>query len=83
MCSLRCLPRPRCGKRLQVEALLESIPRMFAATQVMETCAGAAIKSAVEALKGGTGGKVRRARAAAFLRCCGLDRTAHASLMLS
>ena len=43
---------------VQVEALLESIPGMFANTQVMETCAGAALRSAVEALKGGAGGKV-------------------------
>ncbi|GAB4822012.1 hypothetical protein N2152v2_009058 [Parachlorella kessleri] len=41
-----------------VEALLDSIPRMFASTQVMETCAGAALRSAIEALKGGAGGKV-------------------------
>lgn len=50
-----CLP----GLNLQVDTLLESIPRMFAGTQVMETCAGAALRSAVEALKGGVGGKVR------------------------
>lgn len=44
--------------RSLVDSLLESIPRMFASNQVLETCAGAALRSAVEALKGGTGGKV-------------------------
>lgn len=42
----------------QVVSLLESIPKMFAGTQVQETCGGAALKSAVEALKGGEGGRL-------------------------
>lgn len=50
-----------------VGSLLESIPRMFQDTQVMETCGGAALKSAVEALKGGEGGRLH-----AFL--CSLPR---------
>ena len=52
---------------LQVESLLESIPRMFANSQVQETCGGAALRSAVEALKGGQGGRLH-----AFL--CSLPR---------
>ena len=43
---------------LQVESLLESIPRMFANSQVQETCGGAALRSAVDALKGGEGGRL-------------------------
>ena len=51
----------------QVEALLDSIPRMFAGSQVAESCGGAALRSAVEALSGGEGGRLH-----AFL--CGLPR---------
>ena len=51
----------------QVVSLLESIPKMFAASQVQETCGGAALRSAVEALKGGEGGRLH-----AFL--CSLPR---------
>lgn len=47
--------------------LLESIPRIFADSQVVETCGGAALRSAVEALKGGEGGRLH-----AFL--CSLPR---------
>ncbi|EFN54381.1 hypothetical protein CHLNCDRAFT_58279 [Chlorella variabilis] len=50
-----------------VVSLLESIPKMFAASQVQETCGGAALRSAVEALKGGEGGRLH-----AFL--CSLPR---------
>ncbi|PSC68317.1 transport Sec24-like protein [Micractinium conductrix] len=50
-----------------VEALLDSIPRMFAGSQVAESCGGAALRSAVEALSGGEGGRLH-----AFL--CGLPR---------
>lgn len=53
--------------RQLVDALLESIPKMFAGSQVVETCGGAALRSAVEALKGGEGGRLH-----AFL--CGLPR---------
>ena len=52
---------------LQVESLLESIPRMFANSQVQETCGGAALRSAGDALKGGEGGRLH-----AFL--CSLPR---------
>ena len=38
-------------RRLQVDGLLESIPKMFASTQVADSCAGAAIQAAVEALQ--------------------------------
>lgn len=48
-------------------SLLEFIPRMFASTQCVETCGGAALRSAVEALKGGEGGRLH-----AFL--CSLPR---------
>lgn len=41
-----------------VASLLESIPKMFAGSQVQETCGGAALRSAVEALKGGEGGRL-------------------------
>ena len=43
---------------MQVESLLGSIPGMFAGSQVQETCGGAALKSAVEALKGCGGGRL-------------------------
>jgi protein transport protein SEC24 len=43
---------------LQVVYLLESIPRLFAGSQVQETCGGAALRAAVEALAGGEGGRV-------------------------
>lgn len=51
----------------QVDTLLETIPKTFAGSQVMETCGGAALRSAVEALKGGEGGRLH-----AFL--CSLPR---------
>jgi hypothetical protein len=35
----------------QVDTLLESIPKMFASTQVADCCAGAAIQAAIEALQ--------------------------------
>ena len=65
---LPAAPPPLLGHPLrQVASLLESIPRMFASTQVVETCGGAALRSAVEALKGGEGGRLH-----AFL--CSLPR---------
>lgn len=44
--------------RALVANLLESIPKMFAGGQVSESCGGAALKSAIEALKGGEGGRL-------------------------
>ena len=44
--------RPECEcEHSQVDVLLESIPKMFASTQVADSCAGAAIQAAVEALQ--------------------------------
>ena len=42
----------------QVEAALEQIPRMFAASKVLDSCFGGAIEAAIEVLKAGTGGKI-------------------------
>lgn len=41
-----------------MDTLLESIPKMFAGSQVVESCGGAALRSAVQALKGGEGGRL-------------------------
>ena len=41
-----------------LKALLESIPKMFSATQVGESAGGAALHAAVDALKNGVGGRV-------------------------
>ncbi len=43
LCTLRC--------GMQVETLLDSIPKMFANAVPIESCGGAALKSAIEALK--------------------------------
>ncbi|KAK9809653.1 hypothetical protein WJX73_000552 [Symbiochloris irregularis] len=41
-----------------VERLLQQIPGMFAGTQILDSCGGAAIQACIQALKEGVGGKL-------------------------
>ena len=43
---------------MKVEAVLEAVPSMFAGAMRADTCLGAAIRAAIDALKASTGGKL-------------------------
>ena len=56
---------------MKVEAVLEAVPSMFAGAMRADTCLGAAIRAAIDALKASTGGKlhVRANRGLAWPAC--------------